>query len=113
MTKYDPVQDFTFERSDEPLSYENDGHIGRYHFLEGGGTCPNGGEAVFWIRCPGDDPDQPQEHGKCGLKLICGHAVKADGTVQPSIGCAVCGFHAWATLADWDHGEVDRNGHLS
>lgn len=50
-------------------------------------------EPVVNVRC---------DNGHIGM-LAPGHTVDANGKVTPSVCCPIddCGWHAWATLADW------------
>ena len=79
----------------------------------------------------GDTPETLPSHGTHGIMIRCGacsftgrlsdsldspmredgthgHAIAADGAVTPSILCPECGWHIWATLAEWavDHIEI-------
>lgn len=38
----------------------------------------------------------------CRVKAILDdHTISQDGTVHPSLGCPLCGWHVWIRLKDW------------
>lgn len=77
-----------------------------YEAMEPGQYFPvrsyGGGSVVgAWLYCP-----------ECKHKqLLTAHSISADGTVHPSILCAMapCTWHVWAVLVDWDEGAVNAD----
>lgn len=71
---------------------------------------PGGAAGTWWwiegtrgpfVFCPSCQQPQPLHEG---------HAVAPDGTVNPSVQCTVCRWHASVRLADWTGQPCRRKG---
>lgn len=95
-TDLEPARDYTFERAPgDILFYEED--AGKE--VAGNWAPCDLPDIAFRAKCPG-----PEDGETCGwvFRAAEEHEVDEDGEVSPSVGCPHCGFHAWATLKDWD-----------